>query len=338
MQLWTDAVEPQELTTFARKTQAELEAAKGSLAAHFPSEVVDDISVRYVRGANGLVNAAEYRAFDAETSIGSQDAGERITMDLAPVGQKIRIGELDQLHARSLNPSDERVQISVAKATSDAVMATDLRVEALRGSVLETGRLTIKENGFYVDVDLGRDESLTTQTSTSWADEGATPLTDLEAWMEVYAGRNDEAPAVMVVSRKALNMLRRNKQVLSAVSGVASPTIVGTDVLNSVLAANDLPAVQVYDRRVRVGGVKKRVLNEDSVFFLPAPGQLGKTTWGRTAEADDPDYGIAAAEGAGIVAAAHKEHDPYSHWARATAIVLPVMTDPNASMVAKVVV
>lgn len=336
MELWTSAVEPAELTTFARQSQQQIEAAKGSLAAFFPSEVVDDVSVRYMKGKKGLVDAAEFRAFDAETTIGALEGGQRVTMDLPPVGQKIRIGELDQLRARTLDPSDERVQISVAKATERAVAATDARVEALRGSILESGKLVVNENGFNIDVDLGRSEDMTTTAGTLWGEGGATPLDDLLAWADQYATKNDTMPGTLLVSRKALSALQRSAQILSAIPN-SSVTVASVDVVNAILGSYGLPSVQLFDRKVKVGGTVRRVLDENKLFFLPAAGEsLGKTTWGRTAEADDPDYAIAPAEGAGIVAAAHKVHDPYSYWARATAIALPVMTDPDASMVATV--
>lgn len=335
MELWTSAVEPAELTTFARQSQQQIEAAAGSLASFFPSETVDDVAVRYMKGKKGLVDAAEFRAFDAETTIGALEGGQRVTIDLPPVGQKIRIGELDQLRARTLDPSDDRVQVSVAKATERAVAATDARVEALRGSILESGKLVVNENGFNIDVDLGRSEDMTTAAGTKWDQDGATPLDDLLAWADLYSDKNDVMPGTVLMSRKAVSALQRSQQILAATP--SSATVASMDTINAVFGSYGLPTVQVFDRKVRVGGAVKRVLAEDKLFFLPAAGAaLGKTTWGRTAEADDPDYSIAPAEGAGIVAAAHKVHDPYSYWARATAIALPVMTDPDASMVATV--
>lgn len=72
--------------------------------------------------------------------------------------------------------------------------------------------------------------------------------------------------------------------------------------------------------------------------MLPAAGtnELGQTAFGTTAEANAPEYGIAPADAPGLIAGVKREWDPYAYWVRVNGIALPVMTNPNASMVAQV--
>lgn len=335
MALWTDVIEPAELTAYARRSLDEVEAAKGNLGQFFPSTTVNDVSVRYKRGRKGLEDAAEYRAFDAEAPIGGRHGGERVTLDLPPISRKNLIGELD--HIRSFAAKDDELKITIAKETDRLVKAVESRLEYARGQILETAKLDINENDFVVNVDLGRDESFTVTASTLWS-EGGDPLEDLQAWAEVYSDENSEAPGTLIVSRKVRSLLQRHEVIRKAVAGVNTPSVVTVTALNELLASYDLPSITVYDRKVNVRGKITPVLSTDKLFFLPSDGNpIGETVFGRVAEVDDPDYGfVDSTDAPGIVAAAHKEHDPYSHWVRVNAIALPVLKAPNAAMVVKV--
>ena len=101
--LWTEVVQPQSLTTVARETLDERERSKNILAQFLPNRVVDDISVSLSATTNGLVEVAEYRAYDAETPIGAMPGGKKISLELPPLGQKIPVSEYDQLRARGIN-------------------------------------------------------------------------------------------------------------------------------------------------------------------------------------------------------------------------------------------
>lgn len=336
MALWTDLVEPRELTVFARRAQADVEAAEGSLASFFPSTTTDGDTVKYTITESGLVQTAEYRAWDTETGIGKLEGGKRVTLELPPLGRKIRIGEFD--HIRDRNDETNQMRIA-ARATATAVKAVTERLEVARADALNSGHIKIKENGFNVDVDLGRDAGLTVSAATTWDTAGSDPIQDLMAWVEAYADKNSgEVPGTIMGSRKILSVLQRNAAINSAIKSTVGGTMVTLDSLNSLLGSFGLPSITTFDRRANVGGTVRRLLPEKNLYLLPAAGSnaLGQTVFGRTAEADDPEYGLAVAEAPGVVAALHREWDPFGYWTHVTGIGLPIMTNPNASMVATV--
>lgn len=335
MELWSDLVTPDELTEYARRDQEELYKVD-SLVGLFPHKTTVGNTVSYVVTENGLVPTAEYRAFDAEASIaGKGQKGRKITLELPPLSQKDRIGELDVIKSRSLPEEVQRK--SVAGTTSDVVSAVEARMELARGEVLENGRLTIEENGLYVDEDLGRDEDMTVSSTVPWDDPDALILDDLLDWAESYSdkGANGGAPGDMLGSRKVLGRLQRNLQILSAVSSVNTPALATVEQINAILDSHGLPRFRVYDRKVNVAGTVRRVLSAEKLFFAPTVG-LGASVWGEAAEAGDPNYALQLGAEPGIVAAAHKSYDPYAFWVRATGVALPVLMQPNASMVAGV--
>ena len=109
--------------------------------------------------------------------------------------------------------------------------------------------------------------------------------------------------------------------------------MVTVDFLHSVLASFELPPLLRYDRKIRKGGVLKRVIDEKTAIMLPTvdgeESPLGRTFWGTTLEAVDPAYGIAEEDRPGIVVGAYQEDDPKSTWVRANAIGMPVVGDAN---------
>lgn len=335
MPLFNDIMHASELTVFARRTQEQIEAREGSLAAFFPATTTDSDTAKYTVTDGGLVPTAEYRSFDAEASVGQTRGGRRVAMQLPPVSQKNRVGELDQIRSRAGN---EIAQERVGRVTADTVTAVMGRIEAMRGTVLETGRVTIAENGFYADEDLGRDPSMTTNAGTLWDADGAKPLDDLLAWAEKYEEVNGVLPGTILASQRIISIFQRSDQVRQSIGGTAVRNVATLDEINAVLASYGLPSMTRFGRSVQIGDKKKKLLSPNKLFFLPAAGsiELGQTVFGRTAEADDPEYGLAYNAGPGVVSSVHKEWDPYAYWVLVNALALPVMTNPDASMVATV--
>ena len=336
MKLWTDLVTPMELTTVARVTVEERERDRVSLSQFLPNKFVDDIDIRMTTTENGLVETAEYRAYDAETPIGSRRGGKRVTLELPPLGQKIPVSEYDRLRSRSMNVPDSgkdligSAAVTVARATAD-------RVEKLRGEVLVTGKAVIDENQFIAEQDFGRDSKLTSTAGVTWDQvDTANPIEDLQKLAEAYTDINGESPGYLVVSQKIITSLIRNLGICKMHSGQNPPAIVTVDFLRATLESFDLPQLVKYDRKVRTNGVNVRVIDEKVALFLPMvegeESPLGRTFWGTTLEAsDDPRYEIAEDDRPGIVVGAYKEEDPQSTWVRANAIGMPVLGDANYS-------
>ena len=152
MVLWTDIIDPATLTGYTRAYMEDYEANRGTLARWLPNRYVFDISVRFVKGDNGLVDIADFRAYDAEPTIGKVPGGKRITIELPAVGRNLPVSEYSQLRARG-NPSDEAVLVSIQRTAQAAARAAVDAVEKLRGTVLQTGKATV--TGF-MDDDFGR--------------------------------------------------------------------------------------------------------------------------------------------------------------------------------------
>ncbi|EIU05209.1 hypothetical protein MA5S0422_3988 [Mycobacteroides abscessus 5S-0422] len=344
MTLWTDVITPAALTGYAREALADRERRKGSLAAFLPNRTVPDIVARFVKGDNGLLDAAEYRSYDAEVSIGETPGAERVTIELPPLGRKVRVSEYDQLRLRG-NVDSDTVLSTVLKEAKRLAYAISDKLEVMRGKVIDSGKAAINENGFIATADFGRGAAFAVTAATLWSDPASKPLTDLRLWRDAYVEENGDEPGVILTSRRVLNALMLSAEMKAlATNSATAPGLVTEDFVQATLSAYGLPPIAVFDRRARVAGQTVRILPEDKLYLLPAPvdayaedgTDLGATVWGTTLEASEPDYEIAEVDRPGIAMGAFKTRDPIGVWVHGAAIGLPVLANANLSMAAKV--
>ncbi len=338
MALWTDVIDPATLTGYVRESLAAQEARKGSLAAFLPNRTVPDVVARFVAGSNGLVDEAQFRAYDAEPEIGKGEGGKRVTLELPALGQNIPVSEYQQLRTR--NASDEAMLSSILGTADRVVRAVSDRIERLRGTVLVTGKATIDQPRFKADDDFGRDSSHTVTAASLWSTDTVDRLADLQTWYDLYVATNGVEPGALVMSNRAFRALAAGKQFQTQlVNGAARPAT-ESDV-RSVVSGAGLPEIIKYDRRTSAG----RVVPDDRILFLPAPvgsddfggTQLGATFWGQTLTSTLPEFGIEDSEQPGIVAGVYRNDKPPAiAEVISDAIALPVLANANLSLAAKV--
>lgn len=337
MKLWTDLIDPETLTQFARRALEEYEAAKGSLAAFLPNTEVDDISVRFVVGQAGLVPEARYRAFDAEPEFGKGPTGKRVTIDLVSLSQQGIISERDQLRLRKA--SDEIREKILLDATRMAVQGIAARSERQRGTVLVTGQATITQDNYVDSADFGRDPSMNVVAPDLWTDPSVDRLSYLVTLAEQYRTMNGDGPGAILASGRVARALSDGDQFATLLANGATRRATRGDAYR-FLESEDLPPITINDRRTSGG----RIIPDDVLLLLPAPvdpnggeSGLGATFWGQTLAASEPDYEIQESEQPGVVAAAFtNEGIPPIRHTYVDSLSLPVLANANLSMVAKV--
>lgn len=346
MALWTDIVEPAELTGYARASLADFEQRRGTLARYLPYREVADIVARFVVGSTGLIDTAKFRAFDAEPETGRAPSGRRVTLELPALGQELPVTEYQQLRQR--NASDDAIRNELFNYTARAARAVAETLELLRGVVLNTGRATINPSSFggsfQADDDFGRSAGNSVTAAAAWSGDSVDILGDIQSYSDAFLAINGELPGSYLTSTRIVRAMAKNKQFATAlVSGSSRPATLAD--LNATLAGNDLPQIVTYDRQVSVDGVKKRVIPDDRFLLLPAPvetddwegTQLGATYIGQTLTSMDADYGIADVEQPGVVVGAYRnEKPPLIAQIISDAIGMPVLANADLSFVADV--
>ncbi|RTL65911.1 MAG: phage capsid protein [Pseudonocardiaceae bacterium] len=341
IELYADYVTPAELTGYARGALADRPENQFQLLDVFPAENVPDLNYRFNRGTDaGLLQAAAFRAFDAEPGFGKRDGLSRVTGELPAIGQQYTLGEYDQLKLRN---AEQEVRDLLLRDAVRIARQIETRFEIARGQALVEGKVTIAENDVYAEVDFGRSSSHSVAPSTLWSVHAtATPLDDLQSWRDTYVATNGAAPGRILTSTAVRNHLLRCTQIIEMIYPLAASGSVGqvtVTMLNQLLSDFDLPAIEVYDAQVKTStGTTQRVIAADKLIFLPPAGMpLGATLWGLTLEAQEPEYGIGAADQPGIVVGAFKQKTtPITVFTVGSAIGLPIMANPDATLVADV--
>jgi len=344
MFLITDYVTPQELTGYIRTAAMDLRVNEFTLSAQLPAKELDDLEFRFNRGGEGLMEAAEYRAFDTEAPVTNRPGVSRVSGELPPISRKIRQGEFYRLKQRSL---DGEIRSALL---ADAVRLTrqvEARFEKARADALVNAELTFNENGLSLSADFGRDSSMevsATDGGTAYWDASSgtiSPLDNLLKWRDAYVAKNGVPPGQILANRKVLSLLMRDEQIRNIVypsTMSTQPHLVSEASVTQALGLFGLPPLTLYDAVYSVGGTATRFIPQEKILLLPANGshdasQMGQTFYGTTAESMESGY---AGVGAGIVAGVYHTFDPVSVWTKVSALGMPVLANPNLAMVATV--
>lgn len=338
MKLINDYATPLELSTVARLALIQRERNENKLSEFLPTENVDGTTITLASAQDGRVEVAEYRAFDAETSFGSTASPARgQIVELAALGQQARVSEYDRLAARNA-AAPARVKDALGKTAATLGQAVADRLEAARGQVLQTGKLTISENGFKAEVDFGRDASMQVNAATPWSDSTVDVVDDYINWVQAYIDLNGEAPEYAVASTQAINAFKKSEAFTKAVVGgqIYASRITLADV-QGFLEDEGLPTLRAYNRKVLRNGVNQNVIDPAYMVFVPpASSRAGSTAMGTTLESLSPRYGMVAGEESGIVVGAFESDNPMGLYVNSAAIALPVLHEANKFMTAKV--
>lgn len=345
MPLWTDIIDPVEATGIARDEQYVIEQAKGGTLARFlPNVFVDSDHVKFWPSANGLVDVARYRAFNARPEVGKGAPIVAKTIDLPSIARNEPIDEVTQKELARL--SDDRIKKSIESAIRRNVQAISMRQELTRGICIEQGKVVVDTDNFWISDDFGRNAALTITAATLWNTGTVDRITALLAWCEVYKSYNYGAmPGRIVFGRTAWAAYASGGQFATLLANGATRPGVKQEILRYTESAG-LPASEVYDRNVSVDGVTTAVLSPNKVYLLPEPvdpmdengSLLGATYWGRTVSAGYDSWGIEPDEQPGIVCGVFKEDSVGSSVeVQGDSIGEPVAVNANASMTITVV-
>ncbi|WP_406337372.1 major capsid protein [Streptomyces sp. NBC_00649] len=340
----TEFIEPTELTGLIRAALADLQVNRFTLSRWLPNVEIDDLAYEFTKGGGGLAETASYRSWDAESKIGRREGLGKVMGELPPISEKVLLNEYDRLRIRKLTRDDALPFI----ARDAQRLATNIgaRFEAVRGQALVNAQAPIPE--LEQTVDFGRVAAHSVVAAVLWSDHAnATPIDDLEAWVQTYIDTNGVAPAVILMPRQVLLNMRQCEQVQRQVFPLApagSTPMINADQVSTVLGSMGLPPIELYDAQVRVDGTSTRITSGNALALLPEPGattaaqptELGATLLGTTAESLEAEYSLVAGEQPGIVAAAFKTKDPVRLWTHAAAVGMPILREPNLTFKAQV--
>jgi len=346
-----DFVDPDELTSQVRTALAEMEVnSPTSLARFLPSETLDDIEYEADAGQGGLIEAAMWRAYDAELPIGLDEELGQLRGRIPSLGQKLPLLEENRLRLR--NDSEDALRRKVERMGKRAAEAIAIAVNIKRGQALANGSLTFQGNNQDFTVPFGRRGDFTTTAADLWSDPDADPIAYLESLADLYETENGFRPEEMLTTTQVRNAFYRHPKVNAAAWGkdynADITRLAPASAVDAMLGQYELPTFTSINGKVKERNndgtqTVRSLIPTDSLIMLPGSGDpavagsstLGSTFWGVTIEATRSNWGIT--EHPGIVAAVHDNDDvPARMWVSAIAIAMPVLVNPNYSLKAKV--
>jgi hypothetical protein len=334
--IYDEYITPADLTGYSRAALQDRPENALILSRWFPYNGINDLSYRFTRGGGDLLlEAADFRGYDAEPSFGRRAGIARVTGDLPPIARQYLLDEFQNLTARRAN--SEEFRNLFLRDGERIAREIDIRMEFARAEALVSSTVTLNERGVQATVDFGRSGTHSVAPGTLWSDHvNSTPVSDLQAWRDLLVQDGQGAGAILM-STTAINHLVRNKEVQGLVYPLATtaPQVTRTQ-LNQVLADFGLPPITVYDAQARRNGTLQRFIAADKVLMLPESGTaLGATVYGTTLEAQIAGYGIGQGDLPGLVVAPFIQREtPVRVLTIGSAIALPVLASPNDTLVA----
>ena len=310
----------------------------------FPSDRIEGLSFQDILGGNNAPVAASIHGFDTESEIATREGLEAIWRNLALIKRKIPMRE--ELIIAINNPrNDTELQSLVGKVWNDVdnmVQAVLARVEAMRLEAVMTGQITHTQNGANVVIPYGVPSRHKQVLTDLWSDPAATPLADLQAWVNLMAGEGYNVTRALT-SQKVLSLLLSNASVKSAIFGQAnSSRMLGVTELNTFLSGMGLPTIiadnRTYREQTKDGSyITKFYVPQDRIALLP-DGQLGNTKYGPTAEEIRlrGKGDITTNTVGNVFAMVYDTEDPVTTWTKAVATSMPSFPRADEVFLAKV--
>lgn len=347
MVIFFDApVNPDALTAFVREVPQEQNL---DLLNLFPRREVQSNTIDFAEIVR-TNRTAQFRAFDGSIHVTARDAGSEKRVKLMPLSDSLNETEYERLQRQFAQTGGTNVRALEQAIYNDAENLTRYmqnRMQLAWGQLISnSGVLTINESGNGLkgfEADFGVPASHKVTPTVTWDDHAnATVITDLTAWHDEYKKLAGKAGAIRM-DTVTLRHVLRNKEVIDDIYGATDGrTHAKLADLNDYLRDEGLPEiVQMADSELDVDGVSTPVVEEGTVWFAPANiGDLGYSAWGITATAlelvESNLSELSFEEAAGIVGVVEKVGPPYRKFTFVDAVALPVLTNANKLLVAKV--
>lgn len=349
-----DFLTPEVAVRIARRELAEFDINDStSLAGYFPSQEVNDIEYEIEVGADaGFITAANWRAFNGNTTSEVWGGGQKSRGRIMPLARNFTLDEESALRMR--NDSQAMIERESAMLVRRAARAIAIAVNIQRANALQNGRVEINgSGGLRQTVDFGRDKRLNLTASKLFSDPTADPLAQIEEWTDLYEEINGFRPEQVMIPTPVLRQINQHKNVVLAATGNEHKPRATQSELQTLFSEYRLPDIVATPRSlVQVDNLetgkteRKELFDQTSILFTPKTGDprdpnssvYGRTLWGKTMTAELPEFrSIGEAGLPGIVAAVIEEGWPYHKEVIADALAMPVAFNANYTLKAKVI-
>lgn len=325
-------------------------------AGLFPTKKKMGLDLKWVKTIGGLPISLAPSNFDAVSTIRSRE-GFKVTETQMPFFRESKIiKEEDEQEIMRLqdtsDPYASEVLDRVFNDAEDLVDGADVVPERMRMQLLTPAdgspKISIKAdnttyaynydpNGDYKKNNFAEIQS----TTDKWEDiENSNPLDDISEAKDTVEGNSGDTIAIAIVSRKTMNLIKKNKNVRSAILAQnATPNVLVTDAKVKELFKDEFGIdLIVYTKKYRTEDGKTEQFFADGFCTLLPSGTLGNTWKGTTPEErtlmGNSDADVSIVDN-GIAIAVSVTNDPVHTKTTVSEIVLPSYERMDSTYVIK---
>lgn len=305
----------------------------------FPNEKTQNIELAYIRAKkNQYTQMAEVHAEDTEAKIAT-----RVPFSAEAV-KKFLIKEKIALNEEYARLADELKDNQVVKSYvfNDAGNMSDrvrTRTLVMKAEALYTGKVTVKENN--LDITLDYKVPLTNFKSFNWA-SSPDIFGDIKSIVDDADSKGYKLTRA-VTSPTIMAKIQMDPTVRGAIFGANSARIpTKNDVKAFLMEQFGIAFVEFNDSYIyeQANGtrVTKKYIPENKICFFGGNVTeiIGKGFYGVTPEERNARLNVNQSKNIYIMNTIWDEEDPVATWTKASAIFVPVLSDPDNLFVATV--
>lgn len=299
----------------------------------FPARKKIGIDLSWVKGINTAPVTLKPSAFDTDVTLRDRLGVEiaETEMPLFKEAMLVKEKERQELLTLSQHPNKQMYNMVLNNIFNDKARLIDsaeVNVERMRMQLITQGKIVIDDNKVLKEYDYGFDYDnnlIEFVGDDAWDKDGSDPIDDLVELVDNAPVK----PSLMIVNRRTLGMLRRNKAVkeyLGYKEGTKAPVKL-TDLTSYIQDEVGLRVV-VYDKQYtdKLGGEVKKFIPDGVVSLVPE--SIGNTWYGTTPEEADLMAGIGTSAQVSIVntgtaVTVITKDDPVNIVTKVSDIVLP---------------
>lgn len=310
----------------------------------FPNKKKMGLDLKWIKTSKGLPVSLMPSNFDAKSTLRSRSGFTMDETEMAFFRESIKVKEADEQEIMRLQDStDPYAKEVIDRIYNDAealIDGAEVVAERMRMQLLAAAdgspKIAIQANG--VNYAYNYDPNGTYKTNnfmelsgtSMWSDtENSDPLADVEEAQGAIEDLTGETPSIMIVSKKTMNYLKKNKTIKNAiVSKSDSPVVFVTEKKIKALFSEELGvSIIVYKKKFKDEAGTATQFYPDGFATLVPEGPLGNTWYGCTPE---ERTGMAKADAdvkligdTGITVMVTSDHDPEETKTTVSEIVLP---------------
>lgn len=310
----------------------------------FPAKKKTGLDLKWIRTHKGLPVSLAPSNFDAKSALRSREGVQMDESEMAFFRESMLVKEEDEQSILRVQEAGDPYALEVLSRVYDdagtliegaRVVPERMRMQLLAPVDDGSPRINIEANGVLYSYDYDVDGSYKVNNykalegTAMWSDtENSDPLADVLAAQDAVEARTGSRPAAMLVSKKTMGYLRKNKKIREYILMQTGLAMVSVNEARVMEAFRDELGLEilVYSRKyIDETGMARQFYPDDMATLLPE-GTLGSTWYGVTPE----ERTLLGCEGAnvalvdtGIAVAVSVTSDPVNTKTTVSEIVLP---------------